>query len=281
MAFLGINLQMKQGDAALLRWGLVSTTDIYEGRWWGLISNAFTHIEPLHLFFNMYWLWFFGAAFEKTFGAGRLIAFVLVSAFITSGLQLLSGNGGIGFSGVGYALFGFGWATRKRYPEMARVATPRTVQMFLIWGVICVIATQAKVMNIGNIAHGSGALLGYLFGYAIITPRWRYAALAGIIILAAGSAFSLSYNPLSEDWLAVKAGTHMKRREFAKALPYLYEYTKRGSDMIWAWSNIAYAENALGHDDLADSAVEQRRIYDPEPGPDIGSPANEDWADTR
>ncbi len=262
-----MNAQSTGGDAALLRWGFVSDQQLYSGRWWGLVSNAFVHFEPFHILFNMYWLWFFGRAFERTLGPLRLILFVLITAFVTSGIQLPFGSG-IGFSGVGYALFGFGWATRTRYPEMARIATPKTVQLFVIWAVICIVATQFKLMNIANGAHVSGAIVGYLIGLAVSRGWIQVAALAGIFFLSAAAVVPIYYNPWSEEWLANQAMSYLQRKQFARALPYLKQYEKIGYDKAWAWSQIAYVENELGHESEMMKAIEQYNRYRPgDPAP--------------
>lgn len=270
MAFIGVNVQMKQGWSALARWGYLSDTDIYEGKWWGLITNAFVHMEPLHILFNMYWLWFLGRAFERTFGIVRFLLFVLVAAFVSSSWQLFSGNGGIGFSGVGYALFGFGWATRTRFPEMARVVNQRTVQMFLVWGVICVVATQAKIMNIGNVAHASGALFGYLLGVALVQSRTRVLGAAGALIVAMAAFVTPFYSPFSDEWLAVRAEGLIKSKHYSQSLPYLYRYVDIGADKQWGWANIAYVEQELGHHEQSELAVRELNRLDNIPDEDQG-----------
>jgi GlpG protein len=81
-----VNAQQAMGDAALARWGYVSEERIYEGAHWGLLTNAVVHIQPLHLIFNLYWLWILGGAFERTFGPVRMLLFVICSAVVSSGL---------------------------------------------------------------------------------------------------------------------------------------------------------------------------------------------------
>ena len=158
--FLGINTSGAHTDAAFRKWGLLTGEDLYNGAFWSLITTAFVHVEPLHLLFNMLWLWALGSAFEQRFGPLAWIVFVLGSAFVSSGIELLTGELGIGMSGVGYALFGFGWLTRGRLPEFARIVTDQTVMMFVGWGILCIVTTQLGIMHIANLAHGAGFVFG-------------------------------------------------------------------------------------------------------------------------
>jgi len=51
------------------------------------------------------------------------------------------------------------------------------------WAVIGSTATLTNVMPIANIAHGGGALMGILTGFAIARPDRRFPIVAGIVAL--------------------------------------------------------------------------------------------------
>ena len=107
-------------DAQAMKFGLFSAHEIFQGRWIALITSAFVHLEIMHIFFNMYWLYFLGPVVEKEFGSVNFLAFIIGTAFVSSGWQMMGGTTGIGFSGVGYAMIGFGW---DRSPKASLPAT--------------------------------------------------------------------------------------------------------------------------------------------------------------
>ena len=57
LVFIGVNTQGPSSVAVLARWGSIPERAIYGGAYWGLVTSAFVHVEPIHLLFNMYWLW--------------------------------------------------------------------------------------------------------------------------------------------------------------------------------------------------------------------------------
>lgn len=240
-----MNIQGHQGNAALARWGYFSGHAIYQGASWGVLTDVFVHFEPLHLIFNLYWLWILGGAFERTFGPLRMLLFVLVSAYVSSALQLYAGYG-VGLSGVGYALFGFGWVSCKRYPEFARTMNQRTIQMFVLWGIACVYMTYAHIMAIGNLAHLAGLLFGAACAGLILFPAARIAIAAGLVILASGSVAVQVWNPLSSDWLAEQAYRAEVRNNLPKANDLLDQALNRGADPVWVWSSKAQNYGELG-----------------------------------
>src|SRR3954463_15776244 len=54
------------------------------GDWWRLFTSAFLHANLIHIAFNMYFLWFVGAAVEQALGRGRFIMLYVVSALAGS-----------------------------------------------------------------------------------------------------------------------------------------------------------------------------------------------------
>jgi len=43
-------------DSMIRSLGAANMSDLADGRWWGLITAAFVHVDLWHVFFNMYWL---------------------------------------------------------------------------------------------------------------------------------------------------------------------------------------------------------------------------------
>lgn len=255
---------MHSGWAALHRWGFYSDSAVYHGAFWALLTGVFVHIEPLHLLFNLYWAWILGQAFEARFGSLRLLLFILTSAFVSSGLQLASGEMGIGLSGVGYALFGIAWAGRKRFPEFARVVNDQTVRMFVGWGILCVITTYIGVMKIGNVAHLTGLMFGALVGGLLVWPNKRWLLAVGLAAMAALSVVPLFWNPLSLAWVSERAMDLHRARKGKEAIRYYKRSMELGADKSWAWENIALVESAMEDEAGYNEALTQLGAVDPE-----------------
>jgi tetratricopeptide (TPR) repeat protein len=49
----------------------------------------------------------------------------------------------------------------------------KTVQLFVVWFFFCIVTTAMHIFSVGNIAHGTGAVLGALTAAAIVMPRRR------------------------------------------------------------------------------------------------------------
>ena len=80
------------------------------GQIWRLISPIFIHYSPLHLLFNLFWIYDLGLMIETRRGTWRLLAIVLICALASNfgeffwEIPALPGFGGM--SGVVYGLFG-------------------------------------------------------------------------------------------------------------------------------------------------------------------------------
>jgi membrane associated rhomboid family serine protease len=63
---------------------LVSWVAVAEGRWWTLLTSAFSHILGFHIFLNMYALIGFGPILELTLGSMRFLRFYLAASIVAS-----------------------------------------------------------------------------------------------------------------------------------------------------------------------------------------------------
>lgn len=240
-AFIGLSLrgQNLQWDEAS-RWGYLPPDAIWEGKPWGLISSVFVHLQFFHIAFNVYWLWILGNCLEQKIGSWRWLAFFLSAAWVSSALQLLlSGETGIGMSGVGYALFGFGWVARSKMPEFGRILDNQTVLIFVLWLVGCAIATQLKLVNIGNAAHLGGMVFGA--GVAgLFVLKWKPVLLApALLALCALSIVPLFWCPTSPTWNALQADKALERKDYNAAIKLYERSLEMGQDPKWAWTNLA------------------------------------------
>jgi membrane associated rhomboid family serine protease/TPR repeat protein len=163
----------------LASWGkfdispLVENAMIRHGEYWRLITSIFPHVGALHLIFNIYWLWIFGAQVEQVYGHFKTAALFLLFAIGPNALEYAFSAGGIGLSGVGYGLFGLLWVLSKKDERFRESIDNKTIRLFVIWFFVCIVTTASNLMNVANVAHGAGAVLGVLTGLAITMPDRR------------------------------------------------------------------------------------------------------------
>lgn len=198
--FAGINFDGKLDSWDVYKkWGAPSTTDIFNGSYWGLITSNFLHTEIWHIGFNLYWLWIFGKKIE--FETGKLYYgfLFLSSALVSSATQIaFSDTTGIGLSGIGYSLFGFIFVKSKMTEEYKNYLDKRTINLFIFWLLLCIVLTQTNVWAVGNAAHIGGLLWGAMLAYVSTYSKsiqWSVGVLviSFMVSLMFWSPFSISY----------------------------------------------------------------------------------------
>ena len=149
------------------------------GQVWRLITPIFIHYSPLHLIFNMFWLYDLGMMIEMRRGTWKLLALVLLSALIPNFAQFLWGlpqpAGFGGMSGVVYGLFGYVWMKYKFEPQLGLGIGEQTVWIMIGWLFLCMTGVLGPV---ANAAHVVGLLAGCAFatipvGYRRVQRRMR------------------------------------------------------------------------------------------------------------
>lgn len=222
--------------------GFLSADKIWDGNYWALFTSVFIHVNLIHLLFNMMWTWKMGELIERTLPPLVYVLFLLGAALAGSaGELLLSGQTGVGMSGVGYAMMGLMWASRGRFPDWNHIATKENLQQFLVWGVICIISTYTGMMKVANAAHAAGFLFGLSVGYVFYAPRRRPKWSLGLVGLALMTVLSLTWVPWSDEWTAWKASRAFRREDYRTAI-YWYERSLAvGQDKDFAYENISRA----------------------------------------
>lgn len=152
---------------------LFATAMIRRGQLWRLLTCVFPHADILHLAFNLYWLWVFGAVVEQVYGHLKTAALLTLFALASSSMEFAFALGGVGLSGVVYGLFGLLWVLSPRDERFHNVVDHKRVELFVGWFFFCIVTTVMKILPVGNIAHAAGAVLGILIAAAIILPRRR------------------------------------------------------------------------------------------------------------
>ena len=158
---------------------------------WGLLTKIFIHGSPIHLLFNVIWLYQLGRILESTLSPLVYLAFIVGAAAVGGGCEvLISGQTGTGLSGVVYAMFALMWAGRGLYPAWAAVATRNNLRYFILWGLFCVGATLLHFLNVASGAHGGGFLFGLSIGFLFFVPRRRWVWAAPLVLLVGVTIFS-------------------------------------------------------------------------------------------
>ena len=137
---------------------------------WQVLSYAFLHADPLHLFFNMLGLWMFGAELERLWGQKRFLQMLLASVLAAAVVQLVfniivgSPRPTVGASGALFGLllcFGMLFPNRTIMPLFPPI--PMKARTFVIvFGVIELLFGLSGRSGVAHFAHLGGMLGGYL-----------------------------------------------------------------------------------------------------------------------
>ena len=203
-AAIWLYMAMDDGSAVYERlFGLLAPSrfDIWGGAYWGLFSAAFVHGDFWHIAFNMWWLRDFGTLLEPAMGRVRFLAFVAGAAAAGSASELIAtGQTGIGFSGVVYAMFGYMLLARRVVPAYRTLVSQQTVLWLVGWLLLCMVLTATGTWNVANAAHVGGFAFGCCVA-GVFQLRERVALYgAGLAALAAAAVLSVAYMPWSPAW---------------------------------------------------------------------------------
>lgn len=138
--------------------------EVWAGEYWRLVTPIFIHFGPLHLVFNMMWLFQLGCMIEARRGVSTLAALIIVTGTLPMVAQyLVSGPGYVGgMSGAIYGLAGFVWLRGKKDPASGVGLDPQSWIIMMIWLVLCFTGAMGPV---ANTAHLAGLLIGLIWGW--------------------------------------------------------------------------------------------------------------------
>jgi GlpG protein len=247
---------------------LEETIDVRRGHVWRLLTSALPHSNPIHLLFNVIWLWVLGTIVERSFGSVRTLALFLVLALGSSAAEYAFLDGGIGLSGVVYGLFGFLYVLSRRDWRFQDAMDSRTTQLFVVWFFLCIVFTVTGAMPVANIAHGVGALLGAAIGLAVTTSdrvkRLAGLALTGIVLpamLVALAVFGRAYVNFGAGDEEAHAGYEaLMADRNAEAARWGRDAVRIAPRDAGAWYNLGIAQQRLGHKQEAAADYQRARI---------------------
>lgn len=249
---------------------LVLQSDALSTRPWVLITTVFFHIDPIHLCFNLYWLWYFGARLEPVWGSARFTGLAALLGIASSAAEYALAGGGVGLSGVGYGLFGFLYYAQQSSPALENTVTPRVSQTFVVWFFLCIAATVTGLWQVANVAHGAGAIVGAAIGRCIIAPanhrRLRIGAtLALLALIGVGATLARPWVNIwpptgTSAWAGHKALTAGDNQ---RAVTLLTQAVQEQPDDFASWVNLGSALTGLDRTDEALKAYKKAWMLEP------------------
>ncbi len=144
----------------------VLNSNALTGEYWRFITAMFLHGSAVHLFYNLFALFFFGVALEKLIGSRKFLFVFFASGIIANIISVNFYASSLGASG---AIMGIIGTLTIIKPLMMVWAFGLILPMFIaaiLW-VIGDILGVFMPSNVGNIAHLSGIGIGFLIGLVL------------------------------------------------------------------------------------------------------------------
>ena len=156
------------------KWDGDAFVDLKKGQIWRLFTPAFLHRGFGHILFNLFVLHYFGGRIESRQRWPRiLILFLAGSSAGVLAEHFFSSANAVGFSGVGYALFGYLWFYGILAPQERFGVDSRNVMIF-----------------VGLLVAGFAGVLEAVFGMAV--ANWAH--LGGLVAGAIVAAIAVWYD---------------------------------------------------------------------------------------
>ncbi len=160
IAYYGLGSDFGPSPQAIRDLALHPYFVLHRGEWWRLVTSLFLHMDPLHLFFNMYALYIAGRIVEAYYGSIRTLTIYFVSGITGNLASLILPVFSAGASGAVFGLFGALVVVEKKI-----TGTAAAVLAFLI--LVLVLSNLAYPGQINNVAHIVGVIAGYLTAKAM------------------------------------------------------------------------------------------------------------------
>ncbi|MCE5229435.1 rhomboid family intramembrane serine protease, partial [bacterium] len=186
---------------------------VWDGRYWTLLTSAFVHEHLVHMIFNLVCLGALAGLLEQSFGHQATFAVVFFGAIVSLGVEFaLSGATGTGMSGVVFAMFGWLWATHKQVPELRRFLSPERAPLLSCVMMVAIFTGWLGLWPTGNAAHCAGLMFGMAVGYGFYhkQPILRWAASGALVALTVIVVLGLTFAVWNSDWTAWHSHQHQK-----------------------------------------------------------------------
>lgn len=166
-------------------WLELESSKVFSGQIWRVITCAFCHDRnnPMHILFNMLFLWWLGTRLESMYGSKEFLVFYLTAAMVASVayifIDLLSGDPRpmIGASGAVMAilmLYALHFPTQTVYIMFILPIEIRWIvllyALFDLFPLLQQLSGEGGVSdNVAHAAHLGGLAFGYVYG----KQQWR------------------------------------------------------------------------------------------------------------
>jgi membrane associated rhomboid family serine protease len=142
---------------------------------WTLLTTFFTHIDILHILFNMLFLYWFGRLIEEYLGAKRVIAlyflggiaggvtFIVIFNLIPYFQPVVHDSVLFGASAAAFSVAVGASTLLPNYTFNLIFLGPIRIKFIALFYIILSLAQSVGANAGGNLAHLGGALAGYLF----------------------------------------------------------------------------------------------------------------------
>jgi len=267
-----------------------SPDQIWDGHYIGLFTALFIHVNLVHLMFNMFWTWQMGSTLELSIPRWKYALFLVSATMISTCCELaITGRMGTGASGAGYALMGVLWGGRGYHESWRRLATRENLNLFLVWGVLCIFLTATNIMPVANGAHFGGLLFGLAIGNLFFAPRRKSVWISALVFLGAVCVVALTWLPWNSSWNWYKGLQADSRHRYRDAIAYYERSLREGgqrsgllNNIALCWYSIGTEEGLRHHNDAAAAAYEKgTQIMAASKGEAPPSNASEDAADDK
>jgi membrane associated rhomboid family serine protease len=164
---------------------LINGFFVARGEWWRILTSAFFHLGLIHLGFNMYVLYLYGAIVERMYGPVEYAAIYLLCAAGGSVLTILvdPAQFAAGASGAIFGLIGLLFVvSRRHHAVLGREA--RTVMAGIGGYLVFLLLFTFIVPNISWTGHLGGLLVGAVLGFLL--PPTGVATMSGLWRTPAG-----------------------------------------------------------------------------------------------
>ncbi|MRR29439.1 rhomboid family intramembrane serine protease [bacterium] len=157
------------GGDLLSNWGAKVNSAIIAGQYWRLITPMWLHGSLLHIAFNMYALFIFGANLERPYGHGRFLALYMVSGFAGNVISfMMSPRASLGSSTAIFGLIAAQGVFLYQNRKLIRNAQGMLINTLTIAGINLVLGLSPGIDNWG---HLGGLLGGLAFAWSA-GPLW-------------------------------------------------------------------------------------------------------------
>jgi membrane associated rhomboid family serine protease len=166
---------------------LINAVFVAQGEWWRIFTSAFFHLGLIHLAFNMYVLYLYGAIAEAMYGPIEYAAIYLLCAAGGSVLTILVDQGQLaaGASGAIFGIIGLLFVVSRRH----HAVLGREARM-IVGGIgsylVFLLVFTFVVPNISWTGHLGGLIVGAAIGFLL--PPTGVATMGGLWRTPSGEA---------------------------------------------------------------------------------------------